>query len=374
MRFGYFIFSVIVLSSCNNQEKQVATDIWTFDVTQEYPKKELYIQDIADVEYLPLETNDSMLWLGRDLDYLDEEYIIGCNPLTNNILFHNREGKALHTFNKVGSGPGEYDGARRINYDKANNEVYVLDYIRCRYYIYDDKGNFKRSYHTGHSLKNPVKSFFILGDELIEYSAENTYSRLSKQTGELLGRFSFGSDSKFGLSYYQNNDKIDCATNYFIKDKDGYILTAFASDTTWLLTPDMNMKPIGVRTPPIASMEVPIFLKPIKNTPRYYFMYTIKKATKYPMEIYMLDKKEKQIYWLASELKNKDFIGQKVHLDASGGMSEADIPANISIQSMAPSWLIDAYNEGKLSGRLKEIAANLKEEDNPVFMIIKFRE
>lgn len=41
---------------------------------------------------------------------------------------------------------------------------------------------------------------------------------------------------------------------------------------------------------------------------------------------------------------------------------------------MAPSWLIDAYNEGKLSGRLKEIAANLKEEDNPVFMIIKFRE
>lgn len=88
----------------------------------------------------------------------------------------------------------------------------------------------------------------------------------------------------------------------------------------------------------------------------------------------MLDKKEKQIYWLASESKNKDFIGQKVHLDASGGMSEADIPANISIQSMAPSWLIDAYNEGKLSGRLKEIAANLKEEDNPVFMIIKFKE
>ena len=86
MRFSYFIFSVIVLSSCNNQEKQVATDIWTFDVTQEYPKKEMYIQDIADVEYLPLETNDSMLWLGRELDYLDEEYIIGCNPLTNNIV------------------------------------------------------------------------------------------------------------------------------------------------------------------------------------------------------------------------------------------------------------------------------------------------
>ena len=32
---------------------------WEFDMRKEYPAKDLYIQDIADVEYLPIETKVS---------------------------------------------------------------------------------------------------------------------------------------------------------------------------------------------------------------------------------------------------------------------------------------------------------------------------
>jgi hypothetical protein len=32
---------------------------------------------------------------------------------------------------------------------------------------------------------------------------------------------------------------------------------------------------------------------------------------------------------------------------------------------------MEAYKEGKLKGKLKEIAAGLKEDDNPVIMIAK---
>jgi hypothetical protein len=35
--------------------------------------------------------------------------------------------------------------------------------------------------------------------------------------------------------------------------------------------------------------------------------------------------------------------------------------------------LVEAYENGKLKGRLKEIAAELKEEDNPVIMLIKHK-
>ena len=373
MRPICYIFSFFLLAGCANKETQSVADLWTFDVTQEYPKKELYIQDIADVEYIPIETNDSMLWLGRDLMFFDEDYIVAGNIRTG-ILFHNRAGEAMHSFHRIGGGPEEYRGLYSSLYDKEKDEVYILSYAECKFYIYDSKGNYKRSFSTGYGLDNPVGRFFLCGNEIIGYSKENTYLRLSQQTGEVLGKFTFGQDSQFGLSYYQNGAKITCPTNVFVKDKDGYILSAFASDTTWLLTPEMDLKPIGFRTPSITTMEVPTFLLPIKNTPHYYFMYTVKKTTRYPMEMYMLDKKEKQIYWLESGLKNKDCTNQRIILDMSGPISEANIPGNISIQTMGASALIDAYNDGRLSGKLKEIAANLKEDDNPVLMIMKFKE
>lgn len=38
------------------------------------------------------------------------------------------------------------------------------------------------------------------------------------------------------------------------------------------------------------------------------------------------------------------------------------------------SDLLEAYEGGKLRGPLKEIAANLKEDDNPVIMIARYKE
>ena len=72
--------------------------------------------------------------------------------------------------------------------------------------------------------------------------------------------------------------------------------------------------------------------------------------------------------------KNKDYIGLKVHLDMFGPSVLADLPNNVCVQSLNITKLCEAYEEGKLSGKLKDIAANLKEDDNPVLMIIKFRE
>ena len=373
MKLLYYTLLFVILASCKDEKGQQDIGIWHFDVTKEYLKKELYIQDIADVDYIPLETNDSMLWLGREIAFFDDDHIIAANPRTG-VLIHNREGEALHSFHHLGGGPEEYRGLYFADYDKKEDEVYILSYAECKFYVFDCKGNYKRSFSTGHGLKNPVGAFFLYGNEIVAYSRENTYTRLSKQTGEVIGRFAFGSDSKYGLSYNQNGMKVTCPTNYFIKDKDGYILSAFASDTTWLLTPEMALRPIGVRTPSITTMEVPTFLLPIKNTSNYYFMYTVKKSTGYPMEMYMLDKKEKQIYWLASKLKNKDCKDQEVHLDMAGPISGANIPINMSIQALGASGLIEAYEDGRLSGKLKDIAVNLNEDDNPVLMIIKFKE
>ena len=51
----------------------------------------------------------------------------------------------------------------------------------------------------------------------------------------------------------------------------------------------------------------------------------------------------------------------------------ADQPSGIYLQSIRASSLVKAYEEGKLSGKLKEIASKLEEEDNPVLMIMKLK-
>ena len=72
-------------------------------------------------------------------------------------------------------------------------------------------------------------------------------------------------------------------------------------------------------------------------------------------------------------------------------LTNSDIPAHVKVaaysvdNSQYPSdvltainysadYLLEQYREGGLSGKLKEIAAGLSEEDNPVLVLVKFKE
>ncbi len=376
MKLLYYTLLFVILASCKDQKGQGQQDIgiWHFDVTKEYPTKEIYIQDIADVDYIPLETNDSILWRGREVLYLDDDYIVGANR-NNGVYFHDGKGKALNMFNKMGQGPKEYLDMYKVQYDKKSDEIYINDMFK--YYVYDKEGNFKRSFQgIEDKLYSRIEQFFILNeDELIQYNYNNHYTRVSRLTGEHLGDIKLGvADSTTTLHFRKNNMIFNTIVSHFTKDKEGYIITSFSSDTTYLLTSNLQLKPIGVRIPPVSSQDVPVFLLPVKNTPRYYFMSTIKKEDSFPVKAYMMDKKTNQIYYLKDYFKNKDYIGLKVHLDMFGPSVLADLPNNVCVQSLNITKLCEAYEEGKLSGKLKDIAANLKEDDNPVLMIIKFRE
>ena len=43
----------LLLSACQNSDPKVG-DVITVDVTKSYPKKELILQDLFDIEYIPL--------------------------------------------------------------------------------------------------------------------------------------------------------------------------------------------------------------------------------------------------------------------------------------------------------------------------------
>ena len=47
---------------------------------------------------------------------------------------------------------------------------------------------------------------------------------------------------------------------------------------------------------------------------------------------------------------------------------------NCGFFSYGPEGLIKHYKKGELKGRLKEIAANLREDDNNVIALVKYKE
>ena len=58
------IIILILMAGCGDRNKQSTEGFITVDVTKSYPKKELILQDIMDVEYIPLETTNDFLTQG----------------------------------------------------------------------------------------------------------------------------------------------------------------------------------------------------------------------------------------------------------------------------------------------------------------------
>ena len=133
------------------------------------------------------------------------------------------------------------------------------------------------------------------------------------------------------------------------------------------------MIPLIGRTPSIQSMDPEIFLSLNIITDRYYFMKSIKREydfssyVGFPEVDFMYDKQDKSIYKFS--IYNDDYSDKRL-------VNLGSIPVNDEIatwQKLEAHQLIEDYENGKLKGRLKEIAAELDEDSNPVIMLLKYK-
>ena len=114
--------------------------------------------------------------------------------------------------------------------------------------------------------------------------------------------------------------------------------------------------------------EVFLFLGVL--TDRYYFMQTVKKECdfekndKMPTVDLIYDRQEKKIYH--SIVHNADFDNREEDLSVCALNEEVAFAVSLDAMSLIEG-------KGKLKGQLKEIAAHLGEEDNPVVMLAKIK-
>ena len=376
------IIILLVMTGCGGNSS--TNSLVTVDVTKSSysPKKELVLQDFMDVEYIPLETNDEFINQGN-VQAVGKKYIIVANYRKDGDIFvYDRKGKAIRKINRKGQGGEEYISFYNVILDEENEELFINDFWARKIKVYDLEGNFKRSFMQKQEgdtqfytdMFNYDKDNLICYDEC---NADIPFLLVSKQDGSITREIKVPYKEKklfIQLLRYEGGTRAAGPGAYsrIIPYNNNCILSESSSDTIYTLMPDYSLRPFIVRTPPLHTMnpEFHVVLRLISD--RYYFMesvknvYDFRKQEGFPRTYFVYDTKENDFFSYITY--NGDYTSKK----------ELYMVMFTPINSKGELWatldayeLCQDYEDGKLKGKLKEVASKLGEDDNRVIMLVK---
>lgn len=389
-----WILVALFLFGCGNGKQKESDGLITVDVSKSYPKKELILQDLFDIEYVPLETTDEMLTEGH-IQYISDNYMIFKNlgRMAGEIFIFDRQGKAVRKINRLGQSGEEYLNILGVDYDEKTDELFVNSHYSNKVFVYDSEGNYKRSFdYLDGTLYDPIKILdeerLIAYDDYFEYDKvpekRDCYLILSREDGRLLEKIHIPYEEKKSLVILRRDLNGKLTGNWGIRNtlmppyQDGWLLIEPSADTIYTYSASRGLMPLIVRTPPVNEMDPEVFLFPTIFTDRYVFMQAVERSFNFgvdkdvPRTNLIYDKTEQTAY--EGEVINRDFEGTPVNLWFAHRviMEFNDGEIAFATRLEAPD-LVDALNDGKLRGPLKEIASGLDEEDNPVILIAKYK-
>jgi len=366
---------LLLMAGCGGS-KQSTDGLVSVDVTKSYPKKELILQDLFDVEYIPLETTDDFLTQGVVKSIGNEILLVVNWDNDGDIFVYDKAGKGIRKINRKGQGPEEYTNFLNIVLDEQNGEIFVVAYLERKIIVYDLYGNFKRTFKnvdTGYyqSVFNYDRNNLICY-KFATANEQPCHLIVSKQDGSITREIHV--PFKGIKTPFVRKGEYSASFQYHqtLPYNNHFVLVEISSDTIYSYLPNGTISPIIVRNPSIHSMDPEVFLLPYVFTDRYYFMQALKKEFDFETmkgntyTVLAYDKQENVIF--DYDLYNDDFSSKRI------GFNSTPINHEIATwQSLQAYQLVEAYKKGDLKGKLKEIAATLDEDDNPVLMLAKHK-
>ncbi len=391
-----FLLLFFLSMGCQLKNSPLTIDnLPVIDILEGYSKKEIVLQDIAQIEYVPLETTDSVL-LDRIslLSYVSDQYILVWNFYEGDIFVFNRNGKIISNFNHKGQGPEEYYPRGMVVFDEKNEEIFIFNGWAHRILVYSLNGQYKRT--LNHSTDLFIASAYNFDDETIliydgekiglhrkNYS-EKPYMLLSKKDGSIVDTFDIRLPVRYSNSIAQEIDLVGGEkmytplliptpnNSYYGLD---FVIANISSDTIYLLTQNRNLRPILVRQPSVHLFCPRIVWSSLLTTDKFI---VLNKAT---LDFIAVDKGQSiPNVTLIYEFETGE-TSEVVFLNADLSMGQwippgsisPDIGKNMVADLMPVSRLKTAYEDKKLKGKLEQLVATLNEEDNPIVRIIKFK-
>ena len=169
---GLAVVSSIFLFGCSTsnidkRRKESTNDLYTIDV-ESVIRNKLYtpLSEVGtDIIYLPLETrNDNLLRKIRKIE-ITESFIFVSDK--RNLLQFTKNGEFIRQIGKIGKGPGEYISILNFSVNEKANTIILLG--EYRFMKYNLQGNFIRR------ITNPISTEFVFyrPDRIAFYHATN---------------------------------------------------------------------------------------------------------------------------------------------------------------------------------------------------------
>lgn len=380
--------------ACVNTPVEPFGGLPVFDLQGQYPKKEIILQDIADVRYVVLETGDSSL-VGTRPILMTDSLIVTVNKKSD-VIFFDKSGKYLHSFNHTGMSGEEYgDIVSGYCIDEKAREIFIYDGLQSRIQVYGYGGAYRRTLKLPKNRMFVFSIFeydenFLFGEDYLfvdsqdgKYPVNKTpYYKISKKDGKLTSiPITLKERIRDGLSYMIGD--LGASVGLFMSPVarlgSDILIADYSLDTAYVYRDD-HLIPLTVRRNHTSENNIPILATVDVMTGRYLLWYTIVKDIDVKNNhvsdpvAYLYDRFANE--YCQVDLVNRDVVSAtnvpafQMRLSANYHV----VPENYAIQCYPAEELIELNGQGKLKGELKEIASKLNDEDNPVLLIAKFKE
>jgi len=386
------IILLISLMGCSGEN---SNNIITIDANENYPELNLKLSDIAEISYIPLKLGkDSILLINgaplRGVFVMSDRIFVADNNTTYpKIVVYDFNGEPLYKIGEIGRGPGELSGFFHFTVDTIKEEVYIWGTMERQLYVYSIDGQFKRSKKEFNrvlitNLEN-INNKTLVGftPDAITFLPE----WISKKSGNRIR------NSGRSITYFNKDDlslmdipdigysrihveKTGTGFASITTTRNGSYFVSLRSDTTYFMDNSLKITPRFVDVTDYNDKgEINIF--PVLETDKYVFLTTtIAIGGNYnhnSIKYLAYDKDQHKIF----KIKNNSNKEDSGNLDAAFRDNikilqyNKTLNSNYIVRSFGYKFLIENYKS--LPDKLKQITDQMKEEDNPVLMLIKFK-
>ena len=370
-------FSILLALAACGERTQMASELLVADKNVDCPTQEIYLEDIADVDYIPLVTTDSILVNDYPPESVTPEGIAVRGGQPGELLLLDPTGqKLVGRVCRCGQGPEEYTVIYRCVVDWQRCEVYIADYTHLK--AYDFAGNYLRTLLTKEEIPMLDIRTLNVAQLLCARERENCetpyrpYFTLSKADGRVdtltsieLPRFI--ASNRTVLSNDGRSYNAHAFLPLLVGCADRMWLTALALDTIFQINPDA----------PTRDEEAPLLhFRGIND--RYIWLSWVRRNVTVQLEhmeagmredlkIYMYDRKAQT--WCEPAYRCRAWSGFEPRY-----IFTDPLPYGYGLVMLNAMDLVEAYQNDELADeRLRQIASTLREDDNPVLMRLKFK-
>lgn len=382
---------LLLIGSQAVSSQSEAGDLPVFDFTKNYPQKKMRLQDMADIEYVALETTDDILLGGAtSLSAVTDKYMLLHEFQRGDIfVFDRNTGKLFSHFNHKGGSGMEYAWIKSGTLlDEKKEEIYV-----CSQFIqvYSLKGEYKRTlkintFDNDMSVLNfDDESLLINEGVIIEPGRESKtkkdpYRLVSKKDGSLISVLGIHFSKRYSDAIPQKleGNRWSALQMYYPHNMhygSDLMIMDISSDTLYQLSPNKGLIPLLTRQPSIHAVEPRSIWTPFVTTDKFMLIGTFLLDFNSPggrIPTFMYDFKTGEINKVS--ILDAEYDTRPGSQGRWGGPDATPaIAKNRVAELIQTSSMLEAYRGKRLAGNGEKVAKTLLEDDNPVVRIIKFK-